>query len=190
MLKLTLATKANTKVVSEASKAKLSERFKNWPVLTYSHKTENFKLKPSFFEASGINTSAKSVSYAVDNGIVYFCTVEGNSGVSLKASKKGEKGNLFRSAELFSYLQEAGLIPAEITADYKAGFDLNLLTEEVEGVLEAYTVTSKEFPTKEDSEDAIGEEIGDVVENGVEEVSNETITDFESAETEDFGDDI
>lgn len=185
-LVLSFATKANHKVAGVSANT-------NYPDLSFSGKTLRFKVSKRFFDESGLSGN-KSLSWvlALYEGKVILVTMEGNEGVTLKKTERGEKGQVFTAATLVEVLQAGGLLPETITDSSKGKFDLVALGEEVEGALEAYYVTVAEG--KEDEEEEVAQATDSVTDSALgDEVAplEEVATSNESLEaSEGFGDDI
>lgn len=164
MLQLKFATKANHKTANNT----VIDR----PDLTFSGKTTRFKMSANFFKSSGI-TGNKSIVWpeVLIDGKVVICTVEGNEGLALKKTERGDKGQTFTAATLVELMQSADLLPA-INDTVKGRFDFVPLGQEVEGTLEAYyLVVSDKVVEKESDEEVeeveategeleLGEEVG------------------------------
>lgn len=172
-----LATKANHKQGNSGAREVAD--------LSFSGKTLRFSLSKKFFTESGISGN-KSLSWVEEpiDGKAFVFSMSGNTGLTLKNSERGNKGKGFTAATLVEVLQSAGLLPATITEDTKAKFDLTLVQEEIgiENVLEGYEVVASEKADDED-EDEVAASSTPALEE-VEEVE-ETVLEADS-----FGDDI
>jgi hypothetical protein len=152
-------------------------------------------MSANFFKSSGI-TGNKSIVWpeVLIDGKVVICTVEGNEGLALKKTERGDKGQTFTAATLVELMQSADLLPA-INDTVKGRFDFVPLGQEVEGTLEAYyLVVSDKVVDKESDEDEKEEieategelELGEEVGNATTETSGDAPADTSN----DFSDEI
>lgn len=177
-----LATKANHKQGNSGAREVAD--------LSFSGKTLRFSLSKKFFTESGIaeNKSLSWVEEPID-GKVFVFAMSGNTGLTLKNSERGAKGKGFTAATLVEVLQGAGLLPATITEDTKAKFDLAILNQEIgiENVLEGYEVVASE-KADEDEDEASTATTDSVEEVETTPALEEVVS--EGLEAENFGDDI
>ena len=114
-MKLSIATGANYKNLSDETKAKMAAS-KTYVDLTF-RTTKNgsaFTISQEIFKNLGIDKNSITYANDAETGKAYVLVCAGNTGLSLKLSGKSEKGNKskkFGSHALSNQLLEVGLLP-------------------------------------------------------------------------------
>lgn len=167
--KFNFKTQSNYKAAgsSEALREGARRRQENRPDMQLQFRTritkENGERKEAFVNEFNIKSltfdkilgETKSANFDLQDGTVYFVTLEGDeNGVMYRSHKGGKKkGNKAKSDVFVELLQEAGLVSKEPKENDKYYFDFEEISHQIEGVVQVFKVVPSTKTVEEGAED-------------------------------------